>query len=285
MHPKNDTLRFFDFFVFSNLYLSLGTVLMCWTTNYYVGGHVVSVYLVFVFLATLCSYCLHWALTEGEPDTLRMQWTIEYRKLLFLFFSLAAFGAIYTGWSLLQYWKWILPLVVLTFLYTAPKIPFRPFSYLKGFALGKTVYLAFVWTAVTVVLPIILSDIAWTPSIICFLCNRFLLFLLSCVLFDYKDRKEDAGIKNLITYINEPMLNWIFGALLCLFFLSSVYLYSFDYSINKELNAFALNLPALLLGTTFSISKKTKNDRWFFVFLDGLMFLTGVIAGCFVLFG
>jgi hypothetical protein len=250
---------------------------MCWTTSYYVGGHGISPYFEFVFFATLCSYCLHWALTEGEPNTLRMQWTIEYRKLLFLFFSLAALGAVYTGWSLLQYWKWILPLVVLTFLYSAPKIPFRPFSYLKGFAFGKTVYLAFVWTAVTVGLPIVLSDIAWTSNVTWFLCNRFLLFLLSCVLFDYKDRNEDAGIKNLITYINEPILNWIFGGLLFLFFLSSFSLYQFDYSSNKAMNAVALNLPALLLGVTFSISKKTKNDRWFFFFLDGLMFLTGVV--------
>ncbi len=273
-----------SFFVFSNLYLSLGTMLMCWTTSYYISIPIINAYLGFVFFATLCSYCLHWGLTEGEPKTLRIQWTIEHRRALFLLSCFGAIGAAYTGRALLDYWQWILPLVVLTFLYTAPKIPFRPFSYLKGFALGKTLYLAVVWTAVTVLVPIILSGIAWSNSVLLFLCNRFLLFLLSCVLFDYKDRKEDVGIKNLITYVNEPILNWIFGGILFLFFLLSFLLYSLDYSSSRELNSFALNLPAICLGMTFSISKKTKDDRWFFIFLDGLMFLTGIVVGGYFLF-
>jgi hypothetical protein len=137
---------------------------------------------------------------------------------------------------------------------------------------------------VTVVLPLILAHIAWTTSVLCFLSNRFLLFLLSCVLFDYKDRKEDAGIKNLITYINEPILNWIFGGILLLFFLTSFYLHQSDCSSDKTLHLVALNLPALLLGTTFSISKKTKDDWWFFVVLDGLMFLTGGVIAVYFLF-
>ncbi len=56
------------------------------------------------------------------------------------FFIISAIGSMYFLASKLGYIKWILPAIFLTILYTAPKFPLKPFSILKKFILGKTIF-------------------------------------------------------------------------------------------------------------------------------------------------
>ena len=94
------------------------------------------------------------------------------------------------------HYRALLPGILLTFLYSAPKLPQKIFRGLRRIAIGKTLYLAFVWVYVTTVLPIIVAGARWHPSFIFFTASRFFFVYACCLIFDYRDREDDrtAGI-------------------------------------------------------------------------------------------
>lgn len=100
----------------------------------------------------------------------------------------------------------------LTFLYSAPKISVRPFSWLRRIAIGKTIYLALVWMYVTVVLPLHLQGSALTDTQILFAVNRFFFIYAICILFDFRDREADRrqNIRSMITTLTEPGIDRLF---------------------------------------------------------------------------
>ena len=72
-------------------------------------------------------------------------------------------------------------------------------------AVGKTVFLAFVWMWVTAMLPFILGHGEWTTGVILFFISRFFFIYAICIMFDYRDRESDRaeGIRSMITYFSE----------------------------------------------------------------------------------
>ena len=264
--------KILDTFIFSNVYVALAAVMMCYCSQRLFGLFFDKNLAIFVFSATICSYSLHWFLTSSDIKTPRILWTDKNRnllKVLFVASLLAILGSFFYVFSL---WKILFPLAFLTFLYTAPKIPFRFFRFLQGFAAAKTLYLAVVWLCVTVVLPFENAKIAWTNEMILFTFNRFLLIGTACMLFDYRDRDEDFGIKNLITYFDEKKLNISFYTSTFCFFGTCFFLKN----TFSSFEIFALALPYFVLICIFSILKNTKNDYWFYVVLDGIVMLSGV---------
>jgi hypothetical protein len=270
--------KILNFFLFSNLYISFGAVVMCYTTCVSLQLEINECeknLFYFVFFATLSSYCLHWGLTFGSK-TPRLDWTTQYRPLLFLFFAVATLAFFFIGLKILTIGKYLVGLAVLAFLYTAPKIPIRPFVYLRGLAIGKTLYLSATWTIVTTILPVLMNGQTIGESkILYFIANRFFLINTVCVLFDYKDRQEDRGIKNLVTYMTEPILNIYLGLNTFLFSVTLYHLF-FYYQFNTLIIC-DLAIPFAFLLLTFSKSKKTQNDYWYFLWIDSLMFLSGIL--------
>ena len=270
--------KILDTFTFSNAYIALAAVMMCYCSQRLFGLFFDKNLAIFVFFATVCSYSLHWYLTFSEIKTPRILWTDENRSLLKLLFVASLLLVFFSFFYVFSLWKILFPLAFFTFLYTAPKVPFRFFRFLQGFAAAKTLYLAVVWLCVTVVLPFENAKIAWTNEMLLFAFNRFLLIGTVCMLFDYRDRDEDFGIKNLITYFDEKKLNIAFYAtafcfLLTCFFLKNTF---------SNFKIFALALPYFILISIFSVLKNTKNDYWFYVVLDGVMMVSGVVLLFFV---
>ena len=87
----------------------------------------------------------------------------------------------------------------------------KPFHLLRKVAIGKTIYLSFVWMYVTSLLPILL-DGRITVAGILFCCSRFFLIYAICILFDYRDRENDKreGIRSMITYFGEQGVDRLF---------------------------------------------------------------------------
>jgi hypothetical protein len=265
--------KILDTFIFANFYVALAAVAMCFASQRLFGLAFDKNLAIFVFSATMCSYSLHWFLTTNDIKTPRIIWTDKNSIFLKLLFVISFFATIFSFFFVSHLWKIILSLALLTFLYTAPKIPLRFFYFLKGFAAAKTLYLATVWLCVTVILPFENANITWTNEFYFFALNRFLLIGTVCMLFDFRDRNEDFGIKNFITYFDEKKLNIAFFiAALC--FTLSCFLLQNTFS---TFQLFALTLPFSLLVFTFFISKKTKNDYWFYIFLDGMTILSSIV--------
>jgi len=270
--------KLFDLFIFSSFYIALCAVLMVWQTSQLLLGTPPSGRLIgFVFFSTICSYNFHWYLTPSSVNSSRrVLWTQKHKILHFILYLIGLVGSA-------VYFFYLLPHIValcfgafVTFLYTAPKLPWPVFRRLRDIAIGKTIFLALVWTYVTTILPMIVAGAAWTPGSVLFTISRFFLIYAICIPFDYRDREDDkkGGIRSLITLLNEKGIDRLFIASLCIFGLSTLALGFFHY---PSFYIFLLLIPGILIAILYNRTKKDFSDYLYYFVLDGLMMFSGLL--------
>ena len=269
----------FDFFLFSSLFISICSVLMVMQTNQLLQlQYDQKDYLGYVFCSTICSYNFHWYLTPhaiGETD--RSAWTQQHRNIHILLFVAGLVGSAWFFFSFLHAWFWMGVPVGLTFLYSAPKLPYPPFSRLKKIAIGKTIFLAFVWMYVTSLLPVLLNEGSISLADVLFCCSRFFLIYAICILFDYRDREDDKreGIRSMITYLSEKGINLIFYISLLLFLVSTLALSTQHFSTHTIIY---LLIPGLIVLALLKTAKKNFSDYLYYFILDGLMMFSALFT-------
>ncbi len=269
--------KIFDFFLFTSLFVSCCAVVMLYQTYALIIGRPVDIYLAaFVFFSTVCSYNFHWALTPGTiAPSQRLQWD-EKHKSYHLLLSIAGFiGAIAFFFYFREKWVYIIPSAVLTFLYSAPKIPLPFFQLLKKVAIGKTIFLALIWAYVTSALPVLVEDAVSEKAILFFIGQFFFIYAI-CILFDFRDRENDKadGIRSMITYFDEPGINILFAISVAVFIILSLWLRQTGMA---WINITILLLPALLLISLYKYAKRNFSDYLYYFVLDGLMMLSALI--------
>jgi 4-hydroxybenzoate polyprenyltransferase len=225
----------------------------------------------FIFFATICSYSFHWFLTSHSViPSPRINWTIQHKNIhLFLFFiGLTGAGVIF--FQLIQYWHWLLLASIITFLYSAPKIPHPIFRALRKVALGKTIFLAVVWMYVTTVLPIVVSNYPWQPHYLFFILSRFFLIYAICILFDLRDREDDKanGIRSLITFLSPRNIFIAFAITLLFFIGATLWLIQYNYEL---LPIILLIIPGIIVAGLYNYAKTNFSDMLYYFILDGLM--------------
>lgn len=250
---------------------------MVYQTYYLFNVTPVDGFVPFIFFGSLASYNFHWYLTPsiygGSYKTL---WSIKNKQVHLIIFSISLLVAAWFITYLIHEWEWLLATAFITFLYSAPKIPFGPFKHLKNIAVGKTIFLTAVWTHSSVVLPLVLSHTHWTAAHYLFLVNRFFLIYAICILFDYRDRIEDKkeGIKSLITHLSEKGINVLFWSSLMIFLITLVFLYKEAFSF---IDSIALLIPGIIVALLYDYSKHRPNDYLYYFILDGLMMFSAVL--------
>lgn len=234
-------------------------------------------FILFAFSGTLCSYNFHWYLTPSlYGQSGKAAWSVKYKTLHAVLFALGAIGALYYGYHLLHHWEWLLATAFITFLYSAPKIPYKSFRWLKEIAIGKTIFLAYSWTHVTAFLPIELSDVTWEPSHYLFVINRFFLIYPICILFDLRDKEEDKkeGIRSMITEFDSKGVAIIFWGSLLVFLATTIAMYFTGIPLPVLLSLF---VPGVILALLYSYSQRNLSEYYYYFVLDGLMMLSGVL--------
>jgi 4-hydroxybenzoate polyprenyltransferase len=266
--------KLFDLFIFSSLFIAVCAVLMVYQTcllfsipfSFQLAG--------FVFFGSVCSYNFHWYLTPPhvEEPTKKEEWNISNKKIHLVFFIIGLIGSGIFSLLLLQYWVWLGITAFVTFLYSAPKISHPIFSHLKKIALGKTIFLAFAWMHVTTLLPMVITEKALDIQHILFVINRFFYIYAICILFDYRDVEEDrqAGIKSLITYLNEKGVDALFWGSILVVVATSVLFINY-FTITEVI---ALMVPVIILSLLYYPAKKNFSDYFYYFILDGLMMLS-----------
>ena len=271
--------RLFNFFLFSSLFIALCAVLMVHQSNHLLKLEYNSrPLLLFVFFSTLCSYNLHWWLTPfSSSEKIRSQWTQEHRITHIILTVIGAAGSFWFFLPFIEHWIWIAPCAILTFLYSAPKLPFPVFRHLKKVAIGKTIFLSFVWMYVTTALPIFVSGKAWHEKELLFCCSRFLLIYAICILFDYRDRDQDKqeGIRSMITYFSPKGVDYLIATSLLLFAVSTILLIYCGVSM---LVIVVLLIPGLLTALLYRTAKNNHSDYLYYFILDGLMMFSSLIT-------
>ena len=269
--------RAFDFLLFTSIYIAVCCVVMIYQSYLLFDLPVNWSFLLFAFSGTLCSYNFHWYLTPSLYGlTGKAAWSVQQKRVHALLFVVGAIGAAWFGYQLLPYWEWLIVTAFITFLYSAPKIPYKSFRWLKNIAIGKTIFLAYSWTHVTAFLPIELSDATWTNAQYLFVINRFFLIYPICILFDLRDKEEDKreGIRSMITEFDQRGVGVIFWGSVLVFFATTIGLYLTGMSIPVLA---ALVAPGVLLAALYHYSQKTLSDYYYYFGLDGLMMLSGLL--------
>jgi 4-hydroxybenzoate polyprenyltransferase len=271
-------MKIFHFFIFSSLYISFCAVMMVYQTSSLLFNELPSFSLIaFVFFATVCSYNFHWYLTPFSAiPSVRVRWTQEHRKIHLLLYIIGLTGSIIYFFKLRQHWMAMTFACFITFLYSAPKLPQTMFRQLKEIAVGKTIFLAFVWMYVTAILPVFVSDHVLKISDILFACSRFFLIYAICIILDYSDREDDKneGIRSMITYFSERGINNLFFVSILLFVLFTCLLYFFNFSIPEII---ILLVPGLMVAALYNYSKKNFSDYVYYFVLDGLMMFSALL--------
>jgi hypothetical protein len=248
---------------------------MCLFTYSYAGASS-AYYLLFAFSGTLCSYNFHWYLTRFHADAVgRAKWSLEHRKVHLVLCIIGFAGACYALIHLIEYWDWLALAAFLTFMYSAPMIPLRSFQWLKKIAVGKTAFLAFAWTHVTVDIPIVLAGNEWTTDHYLFAINRFFFIFSICILFDYRDRDEDflIGIRSMVTQMNETGVNLVFWCTQALVLMTTIMLMHDEHWLFTVILLF----PSLVLALGYSYFKRSDSDFIYYFILDGLMMISGLV--------
>ena len=271
--------RLFDFFIFSSLFIAGCAVVMTYQVNVLFGlTHPSSHFLWFVFFSTICSYNFHWYFTPHTiSENRRVLWT-QRRKNVHLIFIVAGFiGSGLFFLQLTEYWFWIGISVVLTFLYSAPKLPFGFAYFLREIAIGKTIFLAMVWTYVTTILPIVMAGNQWEAEHMLFSIGRFFFIYAICIIFDFRDREQDKrdGIKSMITYFNETGINILFYCCMFVFLITTIVLYFYNFPF---IHLIGLLFPAFVVTGFYPFLKRNFSDYLYYFFLDGMMAFSALLT-------
>jgi 1,4-dihydroxy-2-naphthoate octaprenyltransferase len=271
--------RIAGFFLYSSLYISFCAVLMVYQTSLLFKLPVSAPFLFFTFFATICSYNFHWYLTpDFSSPSKRVNWSQHHKTLHLGLYFIGIIGSIVCFFFISAHWFALLIATGITFLYSAPKVPLPFFRFLRKIAIGKTIFLATVWTYVSAILPVIIAGAPLTTSIVLFAFNRFFLIYAICILFDFRDREEDkvSGIRSLITLLDEKGIDRLFIFSMIAFLLSTVSLLLVSNHISPVAEL-ALLIPGGILCSLYSYAKQHFTDFLYYFVLDGLMMLSGLL--------
>lgn len=251
---------------------------MVWQTNHLLlNDYSNNYFLFFVFFSTITSYSFHWYLTtESAIPSPRIKWVQQNKNLHLVLFIIGIVGTGICFFYLLEYWLWLVISALITFLYSAPKVPHPLFRALRKIAVAKTLFLAMVWMFVTTILPIEIAEQPWRDEFYFFIGHRFFLIYAICMIFDYRDREDDdiAGIRSLISFLSEKNISLLFYLMILLFATSTLLLAGYGIS---NLHIVILLLPGFIVAALFNYSKNHFKDTLYYFVLDGMMAFSSLL--------
>lgn len=264
-------------FLFSNLFIAACAGGLVWQT-YLLLHQPPQIWLALLaFFATLFIYNLDSLLPYKFNQRIQLSerklWVRQHRGFLLVLSGIAAlaaaglflwFAPVYHAWFIAQ-------LVIISLVYSLRIIP-RPgggYLPLRNIPLVKVFLIAYVWSCVTVLLPLLSSGISIFSETggILFLQRFCFLFALT-LLFDIRDWEKDkmtgtltfpgwVGIRN--TKILSLGLLGIFSIL--------------TWQTESGFARLALLLSAVAAGAVVIFAHEKRNDYYFLIFADGMMLL------------
>lgn len=211
-----------DFYINSSLHVALSVISLTYMTGLNYNVHVGFNFLMFVFFATITGYNFvkFYGLAKFHHRSLA-NWLKSIQGFSFLCFILMFFYATKLR-NLTLYFTGVLALI--TFLYAIPVGPKR-FIYdirpnLRSVAGLKIYIIALVWTAVTVILPLIQLNINLDADVFVYGCQRFLFVVVLMLPFEIRDLRYDSlKLSTLPQSIGVKGTKILGGILLAVFFL------------------------------------------------------------------
>lgn len=277
-------------FINSNIYISLAAVALTVEAQIQLGmkpqWHP---YLFIIFFATLFEYNLHRLITVlTNKEALNSEKHRWVRENLAAFYVLVIISVTGLGIVALLASKKVLitfaPIAVITLLYSIPVssnrnhlLRLREIPYLKIFLIG------IVWSAATILLPIVQFDGSFDRTHVALLLTERFLFLFAITIpFDIRDREADRhdGLKTFASLGKEKAMT------ISYFSLSAFFLISVIHFLNRNEICMTLALSFSAISTFIFLwsPRIRKLPDYHYGILDGTMLLQGLLVVAFYYF-
>lgn len=183
-----------DFYVFSNLHVAFATFCLTQITLLYAGvtNHIFSY---FVFFATFLAYNGIRFYRKKVIKSWLFDWMQSNKIPLYIFLIISILALLFLGYNL--HVNTLLALMPAGFLTLFYVVPFRGKLSLRTLSGFKIFLIAFCWAFVTVLLPLVATEIAFTKDVLITFFQRFFFVLAITIPFDIRDVNFD--IKSLKT--------------------------------------------------------------------------------------
>jgi 4-hydroxybenzoate polyprenyltransferase len=270
--------RFVNFLLFGNIYVALGALCLIQSTavQLQLNTHLIP-YSLLVFFATLFVYNFQRIFYAPQENTMlhsvRRTWIfrnpVTTKILAFIGFTGVVITFFYVDFHIAFY---LLPLLVLSLAY------FAPFVKLRKNAFFKLLTLVTVWTMVTAVVPILLTQesLLDTKNSL-HLLIRFCFMTAICIPFDIRDLKIDEAdnISTIPRILGENQTRRLALAFMIIYSVLIVLAY---YLNHLPAAVFMMLLLSAVLNTLLVVMSSSKRSEYFFVAgIDGTMILQGVL--------
>lgn len=277
-------MKFIHFLINTNIYISLAAVALTVETQLQLGmppqWHP---YLFIIFFATLFDYNLHrlvTVLTNKEAlNSDKHKWLKEYLKL---FYALVGFSVIGFIIAVCLAKEEVLitlsPFALITFFYSLPIFKNQKYLFrLREIPFLKIFLISIVWSATTIILPIVQSEKSFDfVHVGLMLLERFLFVFAITIPFDIRDMRgdEQSGLKTIPLVIGIRKSIVLANTFTLLFLIISL--------LHYYTSAFFILLAFVLsaISTLFFLNSKSL-QKWSFYhygILDGTMLLQGILV-------
>ncbi|WP_243837361.1 UbiA prenyltransferase family protein [Mucilaginibacter gilvus] len=276
----------FDFFLFSNLFMSLCAVAQALVTFHLIGSKPVTTVTGLLFTSTLGIYNFCILLSKpNKPEASpyrRVRWFFSHYRLMVTFTIVSLLSLIPLFFLLSMESRILLVfLSILSFCYSLPLFTIGEHKFgLRNIPGLKPILITLVWTLSSVLLPILeaenlhLADVSMRDTMI-LIAKRFLLIGALTVPFDIRDLFQDrqSGLKTIPVAWGEKN-----AYLFCQVLLAGYVVLLFLFRNNGfSVDFFALTTTAILMGWLIFRSKWERNEYYYFFYLDGVLVLQYVV--------
>jgi 4-hydroxybenzoate polyprenyltransferase len=279
---KKTFYSFFDFLLFSNIFMSFCAVAQGLLTFYLIGAKPVFPVLVLLFTSTLGIYNFSILATKkGDPLISlykRVRWFFSHHRLM-VTFTIVSLLSLIPLFVLLSMESRLLLIFLgmISFFYSIPlfnigdqKFGLRHIPWLKQFMI------ALVWTLSIVLLPVLeaqhfhLTTIS-LRDITILIAKRFLFIAALTIPFDIRDLFDDrkSGLKTVPTVLGEKNA-YLFCQILLGGYVVLLLLFKNNW-LNHDF--WALTLSVAFTGWLIFKSKREKNEYYYFFYMDGMLIL------------
>ncbi len=278
-------MRLINTFIFSNIFLSVGAVLLTVSAQVQLGMNPHwQPYLLLIFFATLFEYnrnlLIELFFYKEKQNSEKQKWILKNRKK-FLFVAIISVAvllvAVFTTKP--QVLFVFIFLGILTFLYSMPVLGNKSYLFkLREVPYLKIFLIAFVWSALTVFLPAIQAgEEILNVQVELLFAERFFFIFAITIPFDIRDMQadRDSGLKTIPLLIDKNKALLLSYLSLTISFAISIFHYK------MQNNWFIIEAIFISLITTYLFLKLNyfRNiNRYYYQILDGTLLLQGLLV-------
>lgn len=269
---------FLQWLIYGHVWLALAVVAQIqWTGLFLHEAPDLWRYTIAAALGTFAGYATMRLARVRGPEVERypnLAWYRSNRKLILVLVGLAAVAAFVMIWPLWdQLWRWLLPVMALTFFYVTPfTAPSGRGFGLRSIPFLKVLLIPVLWVIVVAAIPMLLDSSAPPLSaIVAFACMRIPLILALAITFDIRDSATDDPALRTV-----PIVFGLRGAksialflLVCSALFEVVFLRGLGYLAASWTILIGYVLAAFLIVR----AKPVRDPIYYALYVDGVMIL------------